>query len=155
MSFVIWQTRNMSSLIAGTALLFILLIGNTNAVSPGGQIIERATAYIDENRQKLIVDFTIPVTYQWAFPENPNNQIMLAILPIRTVSPIPTNIREHIRIPKQLSHLLLDAYLDGTEDMRSLLIVLHASQDITVSVTQGTSSRRIEIELIVDQQQKK
>lgn len=155
MSFVITLTRDMSRVLACVALLLILLVGRASAVSPGGQIIERATADIDENRQKLIIDFTIPVAFQWTFPENPNKQVMLAILPIRTVPPVSTNIREHIRIPRQLAPLLVDAYLDGTEDTRSLLIILHANQDITVSATQATSARRIEIELITDQQQKK
>lgn len=74
---------------------------------------------------------------------------MIALQPVRTVSPVPVNIREHIRIPKQLDPILADAYLDGTE-MRSLLIVLHAHHDITVDVKQSGGAQRLEIELLFD-----
>lgn len=130
-------------------LLGLLLPAASHPVSPGGQIIDGTSAYVDDTHARLFIDFTIPVAYQWYFPKNPNREVMIALLPVRTVSPVPTNIREHVRIPRQLEAILDDAYLDGTE-MRSLLLILHAKHDITVAVRQSEGAQRIEIELLFD-----
>lgn len=144
--------RRVPGYFSWVVLLGLLLPAASNPVSPGGQIIDDTSAYVDEKHVKLFIDFTIPVAYQWHFPKSPGREVMIAVLPVRTASPVPTNIREQIRIPAQLETILADAYLDGTE-MRSLLLILHARHDIGVVVSQSGGAQRLEIELLFDRPQ--
>jgi len=143
------------------------------ATSAGKRIIDQAVDASDADTMRLELRFELPVNYLWHFPHTPKDEFLIAIQPIQVqmLSDYDADIREHIRIPTQMTNIITDLYYDGTEadDLeaegtqeksdpqstrhkleqrytRSRFIVLRTNRNVAISVKQGVGGRKLIIE---------
>lgn len=143
------------------------------ATSAGKRIVGEAVDASDADTMRLELRFELPVNYLWHFPHTPKDEFLIAIQPIQVqmLSDYDADIREHIRIPPQMTNIITDLYYDGTEAddveaegtkeksdpldtrhklerryARSRFIVLRTNRNVGINVKQGVGGRSLIIE---------
>lgn len=115
------------------------------AESVGKQIVDEAVDASDAKTLRLEIRFIMPVNYLWSFPDSRKNEFLIAVQPITGLADYDTAVREHIRIPDNLTNVIKDLYYDGTEGTNRF-IVLETTQNMGMSVKQGRDMNKIIIE---------
>jgi hypothetical protein len=154
-------------------LLVLMAPLSVAATSAGKRIVDEAVDASDADTMRLELRFEMPVNYLWHFPHTPKDEFLIAIQPIQVqmLSDYDADIREHIRIPPQMTNIITDLYYDGTEadDMeaegtkeksdptytqhkleqrytRSRFIVLRTNRKVAINVKQAVGGRKLIIE---------
>jgi len=129
-----------------------MLASPVYAASAGGQIVDNVTSYIEDDVTKIKFEFTTPLHYQQHFPEEFSEVILISLQPLRKGSEITTNIREHVRVPDNLTSLIDEMYIDGTENS-NIFLVIHSKYRIKPEVKQDRKSKGIILSIDNKQQQ--
>lgn len=126
-------------------LLALNLPLTASAMSAGKQIVDEALDASDANTMRVELRFIMRVNYLWHFPHAAKDEFLIAVQPINGLANYDLRIREHIRIPPQLTNIITDLYYDGTQP-NNRFIVLETSRDVGISVKQGKDGRNLIIE---------
>lgn len=123
-----------------------MLASPVYATSAGGQIVESATSYVEGDVTKVKFEFRVPVHYQWHFPKKFSEEIMVSLQPLRSGSGLNTRIREHVRVPDELTGIIDEMYVDGTEN-NNIYLVIHAKYPIKPEFRQDRKSKGVILSL--------
>jgi hypothetical protein len=135
-----------------TVLLAALLLTNNiaHARSIGGQVVDDIRVSRANGTLEIHIDFLFPVHYQWRFPKDFNNQIMIALQPVKLDPRLSAIQREDLRVPDEIADLFQEIYIDTTE-IPNLLLYLQTTKHINPEIKQARSSAGIIISISKEQ----
>ena len=147
-----YQIKTSNSFILTIVLFASLFLSNNiaHARSIGGQIVDDIRVNRANGMFEIHIDFLFPVHYQWRFPKEFNNQIMISLQPVKLDPRISSIQREDLRVPDEIADLFQEIYIDTTESP-NLLLYLQTTKDINPEIKQARGSNGIVISLTKEQ----